>query len=575
MCAMFVGRPVSPGISAPARLKSAPANFEQYLRQYQSEPPEGEKCRLEQALSEAAAELRAMANAARGAGKADLAAVLDVQLEILSDPVVKDEIIAKIRAQLPAPQAVLDTYEHYAAEFAAMDDEYFRARAADIRDAGRRVARRLLNAPAVALEDSAVVLFGGEIEPSLLAEADNGQLAGLILGQAGITSHAAIIAKSRSIPAVAVAKEVFPELADGLEVIVDGNAGAIIINPDKQERDHYQRLASDYARRQREVQAAAMLPATTVDGAKITVAANIARPQDMTVALKAGCEGVGLFRTEFVFAGRATPPTEEEQFKQYSQTVKQCGEHLCVIRTLDVGGDKPLPYINHEREQNPFLGWRGIRISLSLPELFLAQLKAILRAGCYGKVAVMLPMVACIDELHQAKQFMAEAKRQLAEQGQPFAKDVPLGIMVETPASALMADVWAQECDFFSIGTNDLIQYTLAADRGNPRVSSLYSCYHPAVLRLIKAAADAARKQGIWVSVCGEMAADPLAAALLVGFGVDKLSVNPASAPEIKAAIRRLSVAQAKEVANEVLAMTSADEVKQHAAAKIFPAALA
>ncbi|MDD7057072.1 MAG: phosphoenolpyruvate--protein phosphotransferase, partial [Selenomonadaceae bacterium] len=411
-----------------------------------------------------------------------------------------------------------------------------------------------------------VVLCGHEIEPSVIAGMPTDKIAGVLLGAGSTTCHAVIIAKSRAIPTiVGLDKENrIDKIADGDRVIIDGERGEVTINPDEEEVAAYeakfkkqQELAAHYA-------ALRDLPGETTDGVRVDLMANIGTHMDVENALNYGAEGVGLFRSEFVFMGREDIPTEEDQFKAYKQAVEKCAGKLCVIRTMDIGGDKPLPYLNIPHEDNPFLGYRAVRISLQRRDLFLPQLKAILRAGVYGKAAIMIPMIINVAEFKKVKEFVEEAKVELAHEGKAYADNVQVGIMVETPAAAIMTPVFAKYVDFFSIGTNDLCQYTLAVDRGNANISYLYNHFNPAVLRLIKRTVESARENGIWAGMCGEMASDPHAAVLLMAMGMNELSMSAPSIPRVKEQLRSISSVKAKEILTKVMQMEDGDEIKAY-----------
>lgn len=547
--------------TAMGRIKTIAADLSDYFHGYSLEAPEMETAKLLAALSEADEQLSRMIQAAAGGGDSAQAAILEAHRTMLIDPALKDAVLEKLNQGEGAPQAMLAVAEQYAAMLSSLDDPYLRERAADVLDVGRRVARILLKVDSVGNGSTGLVLCAMEIEPSLLAEAGNETLQGLILGHGSNTSHAVIIAKAKGLVTIVGIKDL-SLLTEGLEVVLDGENGEVIIEPSPEIRAYYLQQI-----RQEKEQLAAELalinePAITQDGHRVQLAANIGVPGDMKKAVEFGCEGVGLYRTEFLFMGKNLPPSEDEQAEFYRQVVQQCGQFLCIIRTMDIGGDKPLAYLDIGQEDNPFLGWRAIRISLDRPDLFLTQLKAILRSGVSGKVAIMLPMVISAEEIRQAKAFVTQAAEELEREGKAFARNVPLGIMVETPAAAVLAPLLAKECDFFSIGTNDLVQYTLAVDRGNARVSKLYSHYHPAVLRLIDGVIRAAHGNGIWAGMCGEMAGDPGAAMLLTAMGIDELSMSAASIPKVKSVIRRFDKLGAERLLQQVFEMDDAEKIK-------------
>lgn len=543
-------------------IKRVSTDLTGYYAGYTQETPEQEKAKLLTALEQANEQLNSMIETAAAMGNTEQTAILEAHRTMLADPALKEAVLQKLNEGEGSPQAMLAVAEQYAAMLSSLDDLYLRERAADVLDVGRRVARILLKAETANDGERTMILCAKDIEPSLLAEPGSAAVQGLILGHGSTTSHAVIIAKAKGLATVVGVNDL-SQLIDGIEVILDGEKGEILIAPSPEVRSFY--LAK--SKGEQELLAAQMAqagePAVTLDGVRIQLAANIGVPEDMKRALEFGCEGVGLYRTEFLFMGKKLPPGEDEQTELYRQVIQQCKQELCIIRTMDIGGDKPLDYLNIGEEDNPFLGWRAIRISLERPDLFLTQLKAILRAGIYGKAAIMLPMIISADEIRRAKVFVAQAASELEREGKAFSRDVPLGIMVETPAAAVLAPLLARECDFFSIGTNDLVQYTLAVDRGNARVSQLYSHYHPSVLRLIDGVIRAAHNSGIWAGMCGEMAGDPGAAVLLAAMGIDELSMSAASIPKVKEQIRRIDMRSAAKLLQQVFELNDAEEIKK------------
>jgi len=490
------------------------------------------------------------------------AEIMEAHQSILSDPILAENILAKIEQGAAAPAAVRAATEEIADLFAGLENAYLRERAGDVRDVGSRIVRVLLGGQSQRFDDSGTILCAGELPPSVVATLPSDKVAGLILGQGSLTSHAVIMAKARGLPTLVGLGEQIQQLEDGAPVILDATHGLLIINPTAEQLAAYGHKIAEERDKQAQYRSLAQLPATTRDGKKVVVAANIGQPEEIDAAVEHGCEGVGLLRTEFIFMGRDSMPSEEEQFRAYKYVIERCQGQLCVIRTLDIGGDKPLPYLNIAKEDNPFLGWRAIRISLKRTDIFRTQLRAILRAAAFGKTAIMLPMIVSVSEIVQAKALLAQAKAELAAEGGPVPTDIPLGIMVETPAAAVMAVEFAKECDFFSIGTNDLVQYTLAADRGNHSVSYLFDHFHPAVLRLIAMTVRAAHASKIWVGVCGEMAGDPLATELLISLGVDELSMGAPAIPIIKDLIRH---AQLDDVlARDILRLDSVERVREY-----------
>lgn len=565
MAEIIRGKGVISGI-AMGKIMLAGQNLDGYLVNYEPEDKETEKKKAQGALTAVAEILRESIEKLKSKDMKEQAAIMEAHRMMVQDPMMSDNIMAKIDELGNAPQAVLKAAEEQAVMFEQMEDEYFAARAVDLRDVGKRVAKYILGVKEPEIGDEKVILCGREIEPSVIAGMETEKIAGVLLGSGSTTAHAVIIAKARAIPTiVGLNKEDrIDKISDGDRVIMDGERGVIVINPTAEDIASY----DDKIKKQKELAAhyAALknLPAVTTDGVKVDLMANIGTHMDVDNALNYGAEGVGLFRSEFVFMGRQEIPTEEDQFKAYREAVEKCKGKLCVIRTMDIGGDKPLPYLNIPEEENPFLGYRAVRISLQRRDLFLPQLKAILRAGVYGKAAIMIPMIINVSEFKKVKEFIEEAKLELTHEGKKYSDDVQVGIMVETPAAAVMTPVLAKYVDFFSIGTNDLVQYTLAVDRGNANISYLYNHFNPAVLRLVQRTITSARENGIWAGMCGEMASDPNAAVLLMAMGINELSMSAPSIPRVKEKIRSISSVKAKEVLADVMAMEDGDEIKAY-----------
>ena len=565
MAEIIRGKGVISGI-AMGKIMLAGQNLDGYLVNYEPEDKETEKKKAQDALTAVAEILRESIEKLKSKDMKEQAAIMEAHRMMVQDPMMADNIMAKIEELGNAPQAVLKAAEEQAVMFEQMEDEYFAARAVDLRDVGKRVAKYILGVKEPEIGDEKVILCGREIEPSVIAGMETEKIAGVLLGSGSTTAHAVIIAKARAIPTiVGLNKEDrIDRIADGDHVIMDGERGEIVINPAPEDIASYdekikkqKELAEHYA-------ALKDLPAVTTDGVKVDLMANIGTHMDVDNALNYGAEGVGLFRSEFVFMGRQDIPTEEDQFKAYKEAIEKCKGKLCVIRKMDIGGDKPLPYLNIPEEENPFLGYRAVRISLQRRDLFLPQLKAILRAGVYGKAAIMIPMIINVAEFKKVKEFIEEAKLELAHEGKAYSDDVQVGIMVETPAAAIMTPVLAKYVDFFSIGTNDLVQYTLAVDRGNANISYLYNHFNPAVLRLVQRTISSARENGIWAGMCGEMASDPNAAVLLMAMGISELSMSAPSIPRVKEKIRSISSVKAKEILADVMAMEDGDDIRNY-----------
>ena len=528
----------------------------------------GETRRLELAFVRAHDELDAIYNKARDEAGEDTAAIFLAHQEFLEDPALKEESQRLIEeSNFTAEAAAKAAFELYAQQLEAMDDPYYKERAVDLRDVSRRVVRILTGVQDVgALVNlcEPVIIVARDLTPSDTAQMDKTKVLGFCTAAGGLTSHTAILARILGIPAVVGLGESLLEVNDGHTLIVDGRSGRVLADPDEATRADMLRLRQERFAEQLRLRSAASRPGETKDGRRVQIVANIADTASARAALELGAEGVGLYRTEYLYLNRQSVPGEEEQYRDYKAVADVMGSRPLLIRTLDIGGDKQLPYVDFGQEQNPFLGWRAIRLCLDKPELFEPQLRAILRASADRNVQIMFPMVATLSEVRRAKQVLERVKQQLRDESIPFDPQTPVGIMVEIPSAAMAADLIAPEVDFFSIGTNDLIQYTLACDRGNERVAHLYDPLNPAVLRLIQRVIGAAHAAGKWVGMCGEMAGDPEAIPLLLGLGLDEFSMNAPAIPAAKELIRSLTLDQAKNLATTALAKSSAEEIRAY-----------
>jgi phosphotransferase system enzyme I (PtsP) len=481
---------------------------------------------------------------------------------MLEDPAFLDRIEILIRQGYAAETALKKVVEEHVEVLNRAGEEHFRDRATDIRDIGQRVLRHLLG-----LEEKegphgeSLILVAEELSLSDLCLVDHSQLKGVVLASGGATSHASILAKSFEIPTV-VGVEHAELVQQGDTLIVDGNSGVVYINPGVEVIREYERLDREYRAFNRELEGMRKLPAETRDGLRVGLGANVGLLSDVTFAQQHGAESIGLYRTEVPFLTYHDFPGEEEQLDLYRRVLTSMGGKPVTIRTLDLGPDKYPAYLRLPREDNPFLGWRSIRISLEMADLFKVQLRAILQAGAHGPVRVLFPMISSVEEILQVKEILTQVKEDLRQEGKVFDPWMPIGVMIEVPAAVWLADRLAREVDFFSIGTNDLIQYLLAVDRNNRKVASLYDPLHPAVLSAVARAVQAAKRAGKRVSMCGEMAADPLCTLLLIGMGLDELSMEPFFVPVIKRVIRSLSYARAQRLTEEVLRLETAQEVK-------------
>ncbi|HTG82208.1 MAG TPA: phosphoenolpyruvate--protein phosphotransferase [Geobacteraceae bacterium] len=493
------------------------------------------------------------------------AAIFHTHLMILEDRGYSGKVLELIDSDYGAVRAIREVTEHYVLAFSTMEDPYLRQRSADMEDIGRRLTDALENGdrPRAKLKEKRIIV-AEEILPSDMATLDHDKILGIVTERGDVNSHASIMAKSLGIPAVLGIGGLLSKVTLKDEVIIDGTSGHVYINPDERVRVEYERLQRDYGLKRREMEGLRDLPAITTDGCTIHLRANIGLLSDVRVALAHGAEGVGLYRTEFPYMTRRAFPDRHEQYRLYRRILEGFAPLPVSIRTLDIGGDKGLPYFTYPKEDNPFMGWRSIRVSLERRDIFIEQLAAVLMASPYGTASLMFPMVSGVDEIRAVKEILAEVKKELIRERHPVNTEMRLGIMVEIPAAVQTADILIREVDYFSIGTNDLIQYTLAADRNNPKVKKYYDPFHPAVLHSIKQVADVANRAGKQVSVCGEMASDPLAAVLLVGMGITDLSLSAPSIPVIKQVIRRVSMERAIAVADTVLAMESSGEIREY-----------
>jgi phosphotransferase system enzyme I (PtsI) len=523
-----------------------------------------EIARLDAALAKSKAELEAIKDRAFAELGADKAAIFEAHLLVLNDPELVNPVKDKIQNENVNAEAAMDEVATmFVNLFESMDNEYMKERAADIRDVTKRVLAHLLGVsfanPSTISEE--VIIIAEDLTPSDTAQLNRKYAKGFTTDIGGRTSHSAIMARSMEIPAVVGTKEVTAKIQNGDIVIVDGLDGNVIINPSEDVLREYEEKKAQFEAQKAEWAKLKNEATVTEDGHHVELVANIGTPNDVQGVLDNGGEGVGLYRTEFLYMGRDNLPTEEEQFEAYKIVLERMEGKPVVVRTLDIGGDKELPYLHLPKEMNPFLGYRAIRLCLEEQDIFRTQLRALLRASVYGNLKIMFPMIATLNEFRQAKAILLEEKDKLVASGVQVSDSIEVGMMVEIPSSAVLADQFAKEVDFFSIGTNDLIQYTMAADRMNEQVSYLYQPYNPAILRLVKMVIDAAHKEGKWAGRCGEMGGDPLAIPLLIGLGLDEFSMSATSVLPARTQIRKLSKAKMEELAQKALNMSTAEEV--------------
>ena len=494
----------------------------------------------------------------------EAAAIMGAHIEFAEDEGIREMVNGSIESGMCAEQAVSEAYDMYYNMFANMEDELFRERAADVADVKTGLLADLLGQELVDLstlpENSVVVVR--ELTPSMTADIDKENVAAIVTETGGRTSHSAIIARALEIPAVLSVADATTNIKTGDMVIVDGTLGKVISAPSDHDLEHYRAKAKQYAEEKVALEAYRGKETVTADGDKKLLVANIGNPDDANVAAEHDCEGVGLFRSEFLFMDAKELPTEDEQFAAYQKVALRMKDQPVIIRTLDVGGDKEIPYLDLVKEENPFLGYRAVRYCLANPDQYKVQLTALLRASAFGDIKIMVPLVTNLDEIRQVKALVKECMAELDARGVSYNKDIEVGTMIETPAASLIADDLAAECDFFSIGTNDLIGYTMCADRGNDKVGYLYEVYQPAVLRSLKRIIEEGNKAGIMVGMCGEAAADPLLIPVLISFGLGEFSVSAPSILRTRRIISEWTKAEADELTEKVMKLKTATEVK-------------
>nr|WP_028043932.1 phosphoenolpyruvate--protein phosphotransferase [Candidatus Stoquefichus massiliensis] len=518
----------------------------------------------EDAMERTAKELESIKEAASKNLSAEEAAVFDAHALVLSDPELKTQVEDKIRNEKCNAAAALDEVAAmFVSMFESMGDEYFRERAADIKDVSRRLLANLLGKPLPnpALIDEEVVIIADDLTPSDTAQLNKNLVRGFATNIGGRTSHSAIMARSLEIPAVVACKTITEEVNDGDMIALDGIEGVVMINPDETTIAEYATKRDEYKAYREELKKMVNEKTVSTDGHHVELVANIGSPKDLEGVRENGGEGVGLFRTEFLYMESAELPTEDKQYEVYKEILEGMAGKPVVVRTLDIGGDKEIEAIDLPKEMNPFLGVRAIRLCFQREDIFRTQLRALLRASVHGDLRIMFPMIAALSEFRKAKGILLEEKEKLVSEGVAVSDTIQVGIMIEIPAAAVLADQFAKEVDFFSIGTNDLIQYTFAADRMSSGVSYLYQPFNPSILRLVKHVIDSAHKEGKWAGMCGEMAGEPLAAPLLLGLGLDEFSMSATSILAQRKLIRGLSQAEMAELANKAINCGTMEEV--------------
>ena len=562
---MLSGIPASPGIVFGSALVLKEEKIVLDSKKIREEQIDEEIARFYAGREAAVEQLQAIMARAEQVLGAERAAVFEGHLLILEDEELEQEILDylrrhKVRAAFAASRIIAQQVEM----LTEIDDEYLRERAADIRDIGNRLIRNILGLDIVDLSHikQEAILVAYDLTPSDTAQLNLDKVLGFITDIGGRTSHTSIMARSLELPAIVGANRATQKIRNGDYLILDAINNCIYINPSEQEIQRLKTLANQLKDEKNALIKLKDLPALTLDGHRVEVVANIGTPRDLDSVERNGAEGVGLYRTEFLFMDREQMPSEEEQFQVYKRIVQAMDNRLVILRTMDVGGDKQLSYLNLPKEVNPFLGWRAIRICLDQREILHSQLRAALRASAFGNLAIMFPMIISVEEILELKQILEQLKQQLREQQISFDENLQIGVMVETPAAAVNAKFLAQEVDFFSIGTNDLTQYTLAVDRGNELISHLYNPMTPAVLHLIKQVIDASHAAGKWTGMCGELAGDERATLLLLGMGLDEFSMSASSIPRIKKLIRNVNFDDAKRLAERALALPTAAQIE-------------
>ncbi len=566
------GIPASPGITIGKVFLFGREQYTIPRRVIKEEQIQGEIKRLKDALVQTKDEIVEIKKRISEEMGVEHGQIFSAHLLVIDDSMLIEEVITRLkREKLSIEYIFQDVLRKYIKVFSEMDDEYLKERISDVNDVGRRILRNLIGAKEDILSNlrEKVVVVAYDLSPSDTATMHKKNVTAFATDIGGRTSHTAIMAKSLEIPAVVGVETLTRTVESGNDVIVDGTHGTVIVNPSAKTLKKYEMERGRFALLEKHLLELKNLPCVTLDGRKVELAANIEVPEDVPSVIAHGAAGIGLYRTEYFYMNRKDIPTEELQYKAYSSVAKKVKPNSVIIRTLDIGGDKFLSQLDVPQQMNPFLGWRAIRFCLARPDIFKSQLRAILRASIHGKLKVMYPMISGLEELQQANAILEEVRKDLRKDSIAFDEEMEVGAMIEVPSAALTSDILAKEVDFFSIGTNDLIQYSLAVDRVNEKIAYLYEPAHPAVLRLIKGIIDNGHNAGIWIGMCGEMAGDIVMTTILLGLGLDEFSTSPIAIPEIKRIIRSVTLRQAKEIASEALTLPTGKEVEKFARKKL------
>ncbi len=564
---MISGIPASPGVTFGKALLLQEDEIILNTQSLSDDQVEAEVQRFFEARDKSAHQLGIIKKKALDTFGEEKEAIFEGHIMLLEDEELEEEILALIKNdKMYADNAIHTVIEEQASALESLDDEYLKERATDIRDIGSRFVKNALGINIVSLSDidEKVILVAYDLTPSETAQINLDYVLGFACDIGGRTSHTSIMARSLELPAIVGTNDITAQVKNGDTLVLDAINNKIIVNPSQEELAAARQIRDTFVAEKEELAKLKDLPAITADGHQIEVCGNIGTVKDCDGILRNGGEGVGLYRTEFLFMDRSSLPTEAEQYQAYKEVAEAMHGEAVIIRTMDIGGDKDLPYMDLPQEMNPFLGWRAVRISLDRREILRDQLRGILRASAHGKLRIMFPMIISVEEIRELKKAIEEYKAELRAEGHAFDEDIEIGVMVETPAAAAIAHHLAKEVDFFSIGTNDLTQYTLAVDRGNELISHLYNPLSPAVLTVIKQVIDASHKEGKWTGMCGELAGDERATLLLLGMGLDEFSMSGISIPHIKKIVRNANYAEVKVMADEALAMATAAEIEAH-----------